>query len=45
MQAGRVLWERSVRDGILSRDDTVSFNVKKWYVHRKMSLSIWGKSK
>lgn len=41
-QAGRLLQEKPVRDGILPRADTVSFNLKKWNTCRRMSLSMRG---
>lgn len=42
MKVGMALLEGSVRDGILSRDDTVSFNLKNWNSCRRTSLSMWG---
>lgn len=42
MKAGMALWERSVRDGLLSGDDTVSFSLKKWNTCRRISLSMGG---
>lgn len=42
MKTGMALRESSVRDGILSRDDTVSFTLKKWSTCRRASLSMWG---
>ena len=42
MKARMALLERFVRDGILSRDDTVSFNLKKQNSCGRTSLSMWG---
>lgn len=42
MKAGMALLEKPVKDGTLSRDGTVSFNLKKWNACRRTSLSMWG---
>lgn len=40
-----MLQERPVRDGILSRDDIVSFHLEKWNTCRTIAISKWGESK